>query len=566
MNIAHWKYYAEYYRGSKKQLLLSLFVSVIQSIVILPIIFLVRHVFDEIESGGNLKALVLAGSGIIALNLISSGLRLWTRDINLRVTKNAVQRLQEDLLDRIYTFSRTFYNKNELGKIHSSLVQDIHRLDAMSNVLIANLIPGVVMTVAVSAILLFLNWHLFAIMLSTTPLLLLVNQVFGKKVKQRVQLWRTTFRNFNKRMLYVLQMLDLTRIQAAESFEKKNQRETFEQLRSTTYHMQWFQTAYCTIQNSIVAISGVLVLMIGGIAILDGSMSLGELASFYVAVGLLKSHLAPFITSIPQMMEGSESLASIHELVSTCDYVPYTGTKKVVAHGPLVLNSVHFKYDRDPILCGVNLTIQPGETVAILGANGVGKSTIINLILGFYKPDEGELSINSELYSNIDICNLRRSIGVVTQEAIIFSGTISENITYGNGVASEKEILRATKVAGADDFIKKLPQGYGTLVGDNGVLLSGGQRQRISLARAFLHQPKLLIFDEPTNHLDQAAVHSFVDCLREMKSPPAILIISHDMKILSQVQHRYFLKDGQIHWIPENKETSQIRSTNAQYN
>ena len=153
---------------------------------------------------------------------------------------------------------------------------------------------------------------------------------------------------------------------------------------------------------------------------------------------------------------------------------------------------------------------------------------------------------NGNVYSELNIEHLRRSIGLVTQEPVLFAGTIADNITYSNHLNDSEQVIQAAKVAGAHEFIGSLAEGYNTLVGENGVRLSGGQRQRIAIARAFLRQPKLLILDEPTNHLDDAAVQLLVHNLKEMRHKPAILMISHDEEIVNLAQKVYLLKNGKI--------------------
>ena len=273
---------------------------------------------------------------------------------------------------------------------------------------------------------------------------------------------------------------------------------------------------------------------------------MGELLSFYVAVGLLKSYLAPLVTFIPQVIEGNESLISLFDIITSDDHVPYSGKRIIEFNGAVDLDSVYFKYNDDPVLNGVNLTIKPNEIIVILGANGTGKTSIINLILGFYRPQKGRLLANGNVYSGLNIEHLRRSMGVVTQEPVLFAGTITDNITYGNHLNDSEQVIQAAKVAGAHEFIESLAEGYNTLVGENGVRLSGGQRQSIAIARAFLRQSKLLILDEPTNHLDDAAVQLLVHNLKEMRHEPAILMISHDKKIVNLAQKVYLLKNGKI--------------------
>ncbi|MFC1488445.1 ATP-binding cassette domain-containing protein [Thermodesulfobacteriota bacterium] len=188
----------------------------------------------------------------------------------------------------------------------------------------------------------------------------------------------------------------------------------------------------------------------------------------------------------------------------------------------------------------------PNQMVALVGPNGAGKSTIVNLILGFYRPQEGGLFADDCPYVNMDIVHFRRQIGVVTQDPIIFSGTVLENITYGSPEANTDQVVRAAELAVAHEFILRLPEGYDTFVGGRGVLLSGGQRQRIAVARALLRRPQLLILDEPTHHLDKTGVYELMGNLKRLEQVPSILIISHDVDILDAADQSYYLKEGRV--------------------
>jgi ATP-binding cassette subfamily B protein len=430
--------------------------------------------------------------------------------------------------------------------MHSSIVQDTARLDLMSNMLVARLLPALVICAALCVVLAYFNLLLFLMLLILAPLLYILTRVMGRKVRQRVQAYHRSFEAFSQGMLFVLQTMDLARLQTAEEFEMERRRRQLEELRVTTESMSWLVTAHSLIQDTLVAVWGVLILIVGGAAILTQRMSLGELLSFYVVVGLLSAYLSEISSFIPQGIAGSESLTTLHHLLEAKDSLPYLGRKQTVFTGKVTLHDVDFRYTDLPIVHEINLAIEPHSVVALVGPNGSGKSTIASLILGFYRPQRGQVYADDQPYDELDIQHLRRQIGVVTQDPIIFQGTIWDNITYGSPGASLDEVIRAAELATAHEFIQELPHTYQTATGEEGMLLSGGQRQRIALARALLRQPKLLILDEPTNHLDEAAVRELLVNIEHWDVNPAILLITHDLRLVQGAGCIYTLDEGRI--------------------
>ena len=268
--------------------------------------------------------------------------------------------------------------------------------------------------------------------------------------------------------------------------------------------------------------------------------------SYYVGVGLLSSYCKPLLPSIPAITTGNESLTTLVNLLRTADTPPYNGQQRIAFNGRITLESVSFRYKDEPVLRDVTLAINPATTVVIVGPNGAGKSTVVNLVLGFYRPQEGQLFADEYPFRALDLVHLRRQMGVVMQDPILFPGTIWDNLTYGFPDVSRNEVIQAAQLATAQQFIEQLPLGYDTPVGEDGMLLSGGQRQRLALARALLRKPALLILDEPTNHLDADAIRQLMGNLKEVDSVPAILMISRDIDVVSEAQYVCVLQDGRI--------------------
>lgn len=546
MNGSAWRYYTQFFRSHSRKLVLSIVISIGQSLLVLPITLLIRNAFDDLIPSGHFSFLALTGVVIVLLYLTEGGATLWTRHIILETTKTIIQQFREELLRMCYTFSRSYYTKADQIRLHTMLVQDTERVDIMTNAVLAQFLPSLFISFVLCALLAYLNWLLFLIIVGTVVVLVVLNKSIGGESKKRVYAFHRSFERFSKGMMFVLHMMDLTRIQSAENFETERQRKHFADLRRTSRRMAWYKAAYVLAQRSTVAICAVVILIVGGYAVVKGNMTLGELLSFYAALALLKPRLHILSFSLPQIIEGNESLSTLYGILKTDHPRPYTGTQRIPFTGKISLDAVSFGYSDDPCLHGITFEIHPGNVIALFGPNGSGKTTIANLILGFYRPQRGQLFADNLPYDDVDIVNLRLQIGVVTQNPIIFPGTILENITYGCPEADMQHVLHVAELATAHDFIEHLPQGYATCVGENGTMLSGGECQRIALARALLRQPKLLILDEPTNHLDAESVRHLVGNLKTLPYGPAIVIISHDMTIVREAESIFMLIDGRI--------------------
>jgi ABC-type bacteriocin/lantibiotic exporter with double-glycine peptidase domain len=275
-------------------------------------------------------------------------------------------------------------------------------------------------------------------------------------------------------------------------------------------------------------------------------MTMGSLMSYYFCLALLSSYLRDLLSSAPQIIAGNESLLELHELLALDDLEPYQGTQRIAFKGNVCFQEVRFGYRGDDFLQEINLELPAGSRIALIGPNGSGKTTLLHLLCGFYRPRAGCLLADGHPYDDIDITELRESIGVVMQEPTLFSGTILANLVYGSPTATAQDVEWAAQMATAHDFIVTLPKGYETLIGEGGVLLSGGQRQRIAIARAILRRPRILLLDEPTNHLDVASVAKVTANLHELPDAPTIIVVSHDSHLVKNFDAVYEINNGRL--------------------
>jgi ABC-type bacteriocin/lantibiotic exporter with double-glycine peptidase domain len=541
-----WRNYLPRYRDERWKVAGSCLLAVLQFALIVPNLLLIRMMFDRAIPQGDVKLLVLLGSAMAGLNLLNGGVSLLVRRVSLAVNKRVIRNLRAALLAKLYTVSRSYWSTSDHALLQTRIVQDSERVDTMSNGLISEALPAVICAAAVSLVLLWLNWQLYLSLLVLVPLFYVVNRWLSPEVTRRVIKFRQSFEGFSRGVTFVLSTIDLTRIQSAEQYELERQSKRLDDLRDSSGRMAWLESAYRIAQQNITIMGTLVVLVFGGAQVADGRMSLGGLMSFYLAFGLLNSYFRTLLSSVPEMINGTHSLVALDQILQVEDVEPYQGGRRIVFQGGLSLRGVRFRYTDADILRGVDLEIEPGSKVALAGANGSGKTTLLYLLCGFYRPDDGTVLADGVAYDEIDIRALRESFAFVMQDPVLFSGSIFDNIAYGNPAATGDQVREAAQISTAHQFISELPQGYETPVGDDGVLLSGGQRQKIAIARALLRRPRVLILDEPTNHLDAAAIRQLTANLRNLDHHPTLLVVSHQPDILRELDMVLEMHDGKV--------------------
>ncbi len=546
MISAPWRYYAKKYRGQGWSILASAALAALGFMFVIPSVMLVRVIFNRAIPHADFRLLALASMGIVGLNLVTGGLSLLVRRIALKSTKRLICHIRADLLIKMYSISRRYFTETESSHIHSRIVYDSDRLDRMTTSILSDLLPAAVCSVAVSVILVVLNWKLSLAIFCAGPVLLVVNRQLSRKVRLQVERHHQSFHDFSHGIQFMLKTIDLVRLQNTREFEVERQTRRMEGLREVSVKLGWLQAVYGVSQQNMTAALLALMLMMGGWALASHAMTMGSLMSFYFCVSLLSSYLRDILSSTPSILEGSESLTELHELLAIADVEPYRGTQRISFQGNISFEQVRFGYRTDDFLQGVDLELPAGSRVALIGPNGSGKTTLLHLLCGFYRPRSGRLLADAHPYDDIDISELRESIGVVMQDPILFSGTIFENLVYGTPTATSEEVEWAAKMATAHEFIVSLPNGYDTIIGEGGALLSGGQRQRIAIARAILRRPRILLLDEPTNHLDVASVAKVTENLHRLPDAPTLIVVSHDIHVVKNFDAVYEINNGHL--------------------
>jgi ABC-type bacteriocin/lantibiotic exporter with double-glycine peptidase domain len=384
------------------------------------------------------------------------------------------------------------------------------------------------------------------------PIAMLVSLWLRRRLRAASRTFHRSFERFSRGTWLALEATDLTKMQAAEAREIARQRETMSELRQDSLRLTGLQGASTTGHSTLTVLFGGAILVAGGMLLARGSLTLGELMSFYGALALLRSSASLALGAVPQVIEGREAIARVDAALQEVPETIYTGARIASINGDVKFEHVAFGYDtRQLVLSDVSFHLRPGETIGITGESGTGKTTMSMLLLGLYRPAAGRILFDGVSIDELDVTDLRRQIGTMAQDPLILSESVSANIAFGLREVTDPgqvatRVRAAAELAGAHAFIDALPEGYATVLGTRGINLSGGQRQRIALARALIKNPRLLILDEPTNHLGTSTVMRVLQAVAAWPTPPAVLIISHDPELLMHLPRVLHLSDGRL--------------------
>ncbi|MCD7804896.1 MAG: ABC transporter ATP-binding protein/permease [Oscillospiraceae bacterium] len=439
--------------------------------------------------------------------------------------------MRTDAFKHLQRLSSTYYSNTKVGTIMGRITNDLFDVTEFAHHCPEEFFIAAIKLVASFVILCGTSVALTAIIFACVPLMIVISFTLNKHLKAIFYKQRVKVGELNSTIEDSLLGQQVIKTFAAEDeeeerFEKNNQE--FKQVKKKSYYIQ------ATLNTSTRLFDGIMytvVLLAGGLFLVNGRINAGDLVAYVMYVGTLITTIRTIVNYLEQFQRGMTGIERFLEIMDTpIDIADKPdATDLSVKSGEIEFKNVSFEYpdDHNMVLHNVNLTIHPGEKLALVGPSGGGKTTLVSLIPRFYDVTDGEILIDGQDIRDVTLKSLRTSVGVVQQDVYLFSGTVAENIAYGDFNASREDIIRAAKLAGADSFISELKDGYDTYVGERGVKLSGGQKQRISIARVFLKNPPILLLDEATSALDnesEVLVGRSLDLLAEGRTT---LTIAH---------------------------------------
>lgn len=501
---------------------------------------------------GSWSLLVAITVGVLAISMVKSGLHIWGRWHATRVTKLIQMSVRKKVFDHVMRLPLHRVQELKSGGAASILRQDAAGVGDLVFGMLYNPWRAVIQLLGSLCILAWVDWRLLLGAVVLVPCVYFTHRT-----------WISRIRPQYRRVRAQREEVDSL---ATESFGGMRVVRAFSRQRSETgrimrgNHLMGRQELYAwwwtriieIIWEAIIPLATGALLLYGGWRVLEGQLTLGDLMMFLGYLLMLLGPLAVLAQSAAQFQNGLSGLDRILDLLEEPREMesdePTTSLGAGEFAGRITFGDVSFSYPGSDefALVGFSLDVEPGETIALVGPSGAGKTTLCNLIARFYDPTSGSMLLDGRDVREIDLESYRGLIGIVEQDVFLFDGTLAANIGYGNRRATEDEIRRAAEIANADEFIDRLPRGYETIIGERGVKLSGGQRQRIAIARAVLADPRILILDEATSNLDSESERLIHASLTRLMENRTSFVIAHRLSTIAHADRIVVLESGQI--------------------
>ncbi|WP_427706977.1 ABC transporter ATP-binding protein [Staphylococcus parequorum] len=549
--------YLQFVRPYKWRIIATILVGILKFGIPMLIPLLIKYVIDDIINNGAItveekitKLLVAMGIAAFIFVIVRPPIEFLRQYLAQWTSNKILYDIRKKLYHHLQALSSRFYANNQAGQVISRVINDVEQTKDFILTGLMNIWLDCITIIIALTIMFFLDVKLTLAAIIIFPVYILTVYFFFGRLRSLTRKRSQALAEVQGFLHERVQGMSVIKSFAIEdneagNFDKHNQ--NF--LQRAFNHTRWNAYSFSAI-NTVTDIGPLIVIGTGAFLAINGSITVGTLAAF---VGYLEQLFGPLRRLVSSFTTLTQSFASMDRVFQLLDEDYDIKNKKgalpiEIKQGHIELNNVNFKYDQNEanILKDINLEINQGETVAFVGMSGGGKSTLINLIPRFYDVTEGEIKIDGTNIKSYLTGSLRRQIGLVQQDNILFSDTIKENILLGKPDASDEEVINAAKMANAHDFIMELSKGYDTEVGERGVKLSGGQKQRVSIARIFLNNPPIIILDEATSALDLESESIIQDALSVLSANRTTLIVAHRLSTITHADKIVVVENGEI--------------------
>ncbi|MEO0395237.1 MAG: ABC transporter ATP-binding protein [Cyanobacteria bacterium P01_A01_bin.137] len=465
----------------------------------------------------------------------------------------AAFRVAHQLRTRVYghlqTLSLTYFERTKTGELAYRLTEDVDRIGEVIYKLFHDFVPSALQLVVVFGYMIYLNWQLTMAALILIPLLAVLSGWFGEKMLTAARRSQDKVADLSSQVAEVFSGIRLVQAFAAEDYEIARFSQASAKNRDARYSVAWLQAVQFPVVGFLYAGMIVILLLVGTWQISVGNLAREGFGTYVINALLLIDPVNHVIQNFNEFKQGEASVDRVLELLKiqpSVQDIPEARPLPVVT-GRVDYRDVSFGYGPDQLVLNhVSLSAEPGQTIALVGLSGAGKTTLVNLLPRFYDVATGEILIDGVNIRQVTLQSLRRQIGIVPQENVLFSGTLAENIAFGQKEVNLADVEAAARVANAHGFISQFSRGYHTWVGERGVNLSGGQRQRIAIARAVLFDPKILILDEATSALDAESESLVQEALDRLMQGRTVFVIAHRLATVRTCDRILVMEKGRI--------------------
>ncbi|WP_018931193.1 ABC transporter ATP-binding protein [Gracilibacillus lacisalsi] len=456
--------------------------------------------------------------------------------------------LRSTLIRKLQHLSISFHSELRSGKLQAKVLRDVEMIEIMSKQTMMGVLPAFMNVIVAIAVTANRSWTVTSFFLVAIPISILIVYFFRGKLTKRNREFREQVEEMSGQVAETVEMIPVTRAHGLEKVEINKVDSLLHHVRGKGYRLDITEAFFGASNWVAFQLFQVLCLLFTVYLAYQGQIPIGDVVLYQTYFTQILMSISGVINIYPQLAKGFESVHSISEILFAKETQEYQGkTKLKQLDGKVDFDHVYFKYrDSDKhVLTDFQLEVKPGETIAFVGESGAGKSTILNLVTGFYRPSNGRILIDDVVMDDLSMRSFRKKIAVVPQNTILFSGSIRENITYGLAEVTEEEVQQAVQMANLQDIIDELPDGLETKIGEHGDRMSGGQRQRIAIARAFIRKPQMVILDEATSALDNVSEKLIQDAMQELIKGKTTFIVAHRLSTIRDADRIVVMKNGQ---------------------
>ena len=537
------------YKGHYLDLFLSVvFFAIKHSPVwVLPIV--TANIINAATEGGDdavrtILINVLVMLILIAQNVFTNYIHTWLYAKTIRTVE---RELRSSLVRKLQQLSITYHKQMQSGRLQSKIMRDVEQVEALSSQIFISVLSIILNIFVAFGVVVFKSLTVFAFFLSTIPVAVIIMVAFRTKIRSYNRDFRKEIEETSVRVMEMVELIPVTRAHALEKQETRKMNTQLSDVAKKGLKLDMLQSLFGSISWVAFQIFQVITLAFTAVLAVKNVIEVGDVVMYQSYFGTIVAQVSGVITLLPTIAKGLEAVNSIGDILNCHDIENNSKKKKLKdITGSIIFDHVEFQFDDadTPQLKDLNFEIKPGETIAFVGGSGAGKTTILNLVIGFLKTTKGRVLIDGNDIKDLDLRSYRKHIAVVPQQSILFTGTIRENITYGMDNISEERLWEVIKAANLDELIESLPDGLDTIVSEHGGNLSGGQRQRISIARAFVRDPKILILDDATSALDSISEKKIQSAISNLVKDRTTLIVAHRLSTIRNADRIAVIGNG----------------------